>query len=285
MKDSLIIDGRIYISSRRGAEISRYSNDYIGQLCRGGKVPAQMMGRTWFIDQEALLKHKKDAEEAFQARCRAASREQQKVFAMGAAAATPSYAGNWTMSTTQAAQIPINSEPLSVSPLGSVKKDLVRPSRLAHKSMTAALVVVILMTGGFILEKDLSVISRVGNSSQAAHVYASLERVIGTVRGGFDRVLAFFNSKSSSRSEYALNTNLNADGSSIDNQQSWNGMAVVPSGTGDDATKDKIKNSFSDVVTVTPDQSGTAGVITPVFNKTSGDEFMYVLVPVKEEKK
>ena len=66
-----------------------------------------------------------------------------------------------------------------------------------------------------------------------------------------------------------------------------NGIAIAPSTDSietDENTKIKLKNSFSDEVTVNPDQSGTAGVITPVFKKTNGDDFLYVLVPVKEKK-
>ncbi len=48
--------------------------------------------------------------------------------------------------------------------------------------------------------------------------------------------------------------------------------------------KSMIQNSFSDEVAVRPDQSGTSGVITPVFRKNSGEDFLYVLVPLKEQK-
>jgi hypothetical protein len=65
-----------------------------------------------------------------------------------------------------------------------------------------------------------------------------------------------------------------------------NGIGIFPSSnpTADEATKEKIMNSFSDEVTVQPDKSGTAGVITPVFRQTNGNDFVYVLVPVKEKK-
>ena len=62
MNKSLKIDGKIYISSSRAAEISKYSKDYIGQLCRKGEVVAQMVGRAWYVDQESLFEHKKNAE-------------------------------------------------------------------------------------------------------------------------------------------------------------------------------------------------------------------------------
>ncbi|MEN9913127.1 MAG: hypothetical protein RLY66_535, partial [Candidatus Parcubacteria bacterium] len=58
MKDSIIIEGREFISVGRAAEITKYTKDYVGQLCRGGKVAARMIGRTWFIDRESLSLYK-----------------------------------------------------------------------------------------------------------------------------------------------------------------------------------------------------------------------------------
>lgn len=65
-----------------------------------------------------------------------------------------------------------------------------------------------------------------------------------------------------------------------------NGLAVIPSSgesEQDKAVKQKIQNSFSDQVEVNPDQSGTAGVITPIFRENKGKDFIYVMVPVKEK--
>lgn len=62
MKDSMIIEGKEYISSRRASEMTKYSNDYVGQLCRMKKVSCTKVGRVWFIDKESLLNHKKDAD-------------------------------------------------------------------------------------------------------------------------------------------------------------------------------------------------------------------------------
>jgi hypothetical protein len=65
------------------------------------------------------------------------------------------------------------------------------------------------------------------------------------------------------------------------------GIAVVGSSgsaTTDALEKQKIQNSFSDQVNVQADESGTAGVIRPVFKSTPSNEFMYVLVPVKDKK-
>lgn len=63
------------------------------------------------------------------------------------------------------------------------------------------------------------------------------------------------------------------------------GVTVVPSSG--DAKKDEkikqyIKDSFSDETQVMPDESGTSGVIKPVFKKQSDQDYLYVIVPVKD---
>jgi len=75
------------------------------------------------------------------------------------------------------------------------------------------------------------------------------------------------------------------DAQVVKNDLEYKGLAVVPS-TGsderDEAMKNKIKESFSDEVEIKPDESGQSGVITPVFRKVKGDDFIYVLVPINE---
>lgn len=55
--DELVISGKKYISSKRASEITGYAKDYIGQLARGGKVPATRIGRAWYVDEVALALH------------------------------------------------------------------------------------------------------------------------------------------------------------------------------------------------------------------------------------
>ncbi len=62
MKSSISVNGRQYISASRAAEITKYSRDYIGQLCRGGKIPATMVLRSWFVDIDALTNYKDTTE-------------------------------------------------------------------------------------------------------------------------------------------------------------------------------------------------------------------------------
>lgn len=44
------------ISLSRAAQLTGYHQDYLGQLCRLGKLPAQKVGRNWFTFPDALKK-------------------------------------------------------------------------------------------------------------------------------------------------------------------------------------------------------------------------------------
>lgn len=64
--DELDFDGKKYISSKRAATLTGYAKDYVGQLCREGRVDARLVGRSWYVYEESILKHrfKDDAEGA-----------------------------------------------------------------------------------------------------------------------------------------------------------------------------------------------------------------------------
>lgn len=55
--NELEFDGRMYVSTRRAAELTKYTKDYIGQLARGQKIPARLVGRNWYVDEQVLLQH------------------------------------------------------------------------------------------------------------------------------------------------------------------------------------------------------------------------------------
>ena len=56
--DELTISDKIYISSKRAAEITGYAKDYIGQLCREGRVEATLVGRSWYVLESSLRAHR-----------------------------------------------------------------------------------------------------------------------------------------------------------------------------------------------------------------------------------
>ncbi|MEK7628411.1 MAG: hypothetical protein AAB421_03255 [Patescibacteria group bacterium] len=63
-KESFVsLSGKEYISSHLAAAVTGYAQDYVGQLARQGMLPAQMEGNRWYVEREALLRHKKEKDE------------------------------------------------------------------------------------------------------------------------------------------------------------------------------------------------------------------------------
>jgi len=57
-ENSILIDGKEYISSDRAAKLVGYTKDYVGQLARAGKIRSKRIGRSWYIEEESISKHK-----------------------------------------------------------------------------------------------------------------------------------------------------------------------------------------------------------------------------------
>lgn len=56
--DELFIEDKKYISSKQAAKITGYAKDYVGQLCREGRVPARLVGRSWYVLEGAIQDHR-----------------------------------------------------------------------------------------------------------------------------------------------------------------------------------------------------------------------------------
>jgi len=54
----LTLNGKTFLTTKRAAEITGYTTDYVGQLARQAKVEAQLVGRNWYIGEESISKHK-----------------------------------------------------------------------------------------------------------------------------------------------------------------------------------------------------------------------------------
>lgn len=55
-----ILEEDKYISANLASQKIGYSSDYIGQLCRGGKILGKLSGRTWYVDLNSLIKHRQN---------------------------------------------------------------------------------------------------------------------------------------------------------------------------------------------------------------------------------
>ncbi len=56
--DEILIGEKVYISSKRAAKLTGYAKDYVGQLCREGRVPARLVGRGWYVLESAIQDHR-----------------------------------------------------------------------------------------------------------------------------------------------------------------------------------------------------------------------------------
>lgn len=56
--DELVIGEKKYISSKRAAELTGYAKDYVGQLCREGRVEARLVGRSWYVLESSITEHR-----------------------------------------------------------------------------------------------------------------------------------------------------------------------------------------------------------------------------------
>lgn len=122
------------------------------------------------------------------------------------------------------------------------------------------------------------------SAGNQASVHGVVGAVISFLRDASHSIAGIFGHGQKLSVNYVSNTG--TDSVASQNEGKSDGMAIVPSTgsvDGDEAAKQKIRDSFSDQVEVRADKSGTAGVITPVFREAKGKDFVYVMVPVNEK--
>lgn len=63
MAQEINLGGTTYISSKRAAEKTGYTQDYIGQLARAGSISAQRVSGLWYVVEDSLRDYKSKADE------------------------------------------------------------------------------------------------------------------------------------------------------------------------------------------------------------------------------
>ncbi len=58
--ETIIFDGKTFVKASILAKDLGYTGDYIGQLCRSQTVNARLVGRSWYVERDSLLEHKKN---------------------------------------------------------------------------------------------------------------------------------------------------------------------------------------------------------------------------------
>src|SRR3989338_8031865 len=58
MDSSLVFNNKKYLSVKQASKLTGYSKDYISKLCREKIVAGRLIGRVWFVDEEAVIEYK-----------------------------------------------------------------------------------------------------------------------------------------------------------------------------------------------------------------------------------
>ena len=327
MKDTLILEGKTYISARRASKIMKYAQDYIGQLCRSNKLDCRMVGRSWFVTEESLINHRQgtlDGKDSISSKPTSTvlapiqssivSNVSNPEVSIPSPISTNSYEANNDKAKVSIFKYESHDGPR----LPEIKKRVPEEfninnifnktvSEFSNKSnnknssikfssnnsliksfplntLIVTTIVIMIAFSGYVLSSSYLSNKNINSNNQAS--IGSIIRNIGEgISYGFSSLArGISNLFASNNNDNTKTNNINIPTS---NNEDTSGIAISPSANSvnaDENTKNRMKNYFSDEVKVNPDKSGTAGVITPVFKKTNGEDFLYVLVPVKEKK-
>src|SRR3989344_3835830 len=58
MNSDLFFDNKKYISTNQAGLLTGYSKDHIARLCAGDQVISKRIGRTWYVEEESIIKYK-----------------------------------------------------------------------------------------------------------------------------------------------------------------------------------------------------------------------------------
>jgi hypothetical protein len=248
MNSDLFFDGKSFISVGRASELTGYTQDYLGQLCRGGRVPSRMVGRTWYVDQDAVLAHKANPKSRKAKITQKFEKESEK----------KNLIEEFLNSQEKSAYVSPFKFMQDRSPiLPSLKRPVAQANYAVPASRTPHFIA--LMLGAFALVSWIHLLS-----PRAAEITMTALR--------------------SEMSHLSL-LSAAAVADTAHQQVSGSGLVVFPDSVKHDEAVASVESSFSDDAQVTFDQNGTSGVITPVFQSgKSSSGYAFVMVPINNKK-
>lgn len=349
MNSDLYFDGKKFISASRAAKLSGYVTDYIGQLCRDGKLDSRMVGRSWYVSLDSLVAHKKANGNGVNSRSQKHNKkaaqisfdvlenetlkiEQGEEFivprvysAVSNSVAIPSaldIADDEGEKHIIPVRVAVDNRSAAdhvsfVSPITALDIEISnrRAYHDAHKQFfffafpRVAAGVIALFVGmiGFwtslhlnpeievaynnvfhsLEERSTNTLAFAGESLEA-NVFSAMRPIVDDASVAVYRTINGWIYQTQRRilvmagKQPKVETVVEVPAEETNTKPSQ-GMVVVPTNEKTDrqAVVAKIKSSFSDEVTVEQSADGSNGVITPVFKKSKGDDYLYVLVPIK----
>ena len=301
MGSDLYFDGKKFISSSRAAKISGYVNDYIGQLSRDGKLDCRMVGRSWYVSLESLLDHKKSNLSASKNRDKRESLIVDKSAIIREESTKDSHGSDTPFIGKEVPSVLESKAKVRVFASHHKLFEISFPKLVsAALSLILAITVFQLFLG--VNDKAQVAYRIVGEQARKSIFVPAYTRgsiisasVLSVAGKPFENLalnfyLAVNNFLYETKSKILVMTGkevaMKVPAVEVQEEvrrQSAEGMVVVPVDKKDnkDAVVAKIQSSFSDEVLIVPRGDGVSGVITPIFKKTSDDEYLYVLVPLR----
>jgi len=62
MEESLIFDGKRFITTAEAGKYLSCTSDYIASFCRAGELVCKRVGKSWFVEEDSLLEFKEKKE-------------------------------------------------------------------------------------------------------------------------------------------------------------------------------------------------------------------------------
>lgn len=258
MTVDLFLDEKVFISVKRASKETGYSQDYIGQLSRKGKIPAKLIGRSWFVNTESLRNYKQ------------------------------SVSSGVTNDVYIDSNLVENKADLGLTSVSSLSKNVVYGDlnipKLIDKDRSRTLLrfgTQKLLVGSAALVAAFVFLGSVYSWS----VYVSpnfFDRFDASVVSYYEEVSKLLSGTKGILSRYGLAQVGSVDGG-VDDEDV--GLVVLPA-SGDQHEKiDLVKKNFSDDVEIYFDEDEQSGVIRPVFRSSnSSEDYAFVMVPIKEKK-
>lgn len=322
MGSELIFEGKKYISASRAGSITGYNSDYIGQLCRKGLLDCRRVGRSWFVSEESLHTHRTVASLTPRGRISIYQKKPDMVNlgnSAGAGAATmPGVLGD-SLGLGFGSELSYKSFHQAAINFLDRKEQKRQTTAFTRRIIGSVLVVVMLLVfvvpgvidgthalnflsqinlGGVqmsVVENQISgSVAQIKNyRSELVSSVAYSSHVFSAIGAYLDQQVSDVVNDMQTRIT-RVNNFVAVTGQKFGRPFFWSeqdardpvsGLVVVPSAGSVDANahvKAYVENNFSDEAEIVPDDTGTSGLIKPVFKSKNDQEYLYVMVPVKE---
>jgi hypothetical protein len=277
MNKALLIDGKEYISAVRAAKKIGYASDYMGQLCRSGRVAGTLIGKTWYVDYQSILEHRRTRKQKGRKKAGAIPEsfvpQVENVSDVESVASEAGVGSLYSVEAKPVVQYGADNSPALPQLTKAIPAPVIR--RVSKKgnyllvgmSLSMVVVVSLVMFGHFAPEKARVVNEKTFNTSGDVQGLA----FASGVTNWFGRL--FGTSQVNDGQVYVEN---------VDTQPAQ-GFVIVPETQDHIGMVDRIKRVFSDGVDIAMDAQNTSGVITPVFQEGGDiDNYAFVLVPIED---